>query len=602
MVLSMVRDTWEITDKPHTRTKLKILRKVFNMWLTVWGGAKQQQWVGKEWYVLDLFAGRGWHTGNYKRVSGSPLIFLEEIFLRRENLKKYKIKVKLFFVEKKKSYYEELHKEINKFKEQYLEINDVVDINLYHGDCNEVVSSIIRHLHNSSNYPLFIFVDPWGLQIKKETLNGLIDLNNPKDIMLNYILEGVRRVGGVVKKAYRGGKLNIKEIKAVESFEDFIGEDINIIGKDDIKILDEYVRVFRNKGLNIVGYDMPYPDRKDVLYYLLFASKKASITNIVKDIYFRERQGSGSQKGLFGDEYEKEKIFSAKSNSKVLIVKRKSLLYKTKVEYGDWTINHIIGCRHGCKFPCYAMMMAKKFGWVKNYDDWRKPRVAENAMEILNNELIKYKNDIKHFVHLCFMSDPFMYDSDTDDLITEIKQLTLKIIEKLNKEGIKVTTLTKGIYPNELLDKERFLRTNEYGITLVSLNEDFKREYEPYSAPYEKRIESLKRLSEAGLKTWASMEPYPTPQLPRLERTGAENVEEILIKIKFVKKIVFGKLNYSRLNYYNNNYSPVWVDSNEFYKAIAKKVMEFCKRNGIQFHIKEGTPLSTKSTRNIFKE
>ncbi|MCX7911219.1 MAG: radical SAM protein, partial [Endomicrobia bacterium] len=46
-------------------------------------------------------------------------------------------------------------------------------------------------------------------------------------------------------------------------------------------------------------------------------------------------------------------------------MERKSLLYKTEVEYGDWTINHIIGCKHGCKFPCYAMMMAKKFGWVK---------------------------------------------------------------------------------------------------------------------------------------------------------------------------------------------------------------------------------------------
>ena len=29
-------------------------------------------------------------------------------------------------------------------------------------------------------------------------------------------------------------------------------------------------------------------------------------------------------------------------------VKRKSLIYKTKVEYGDYTINHIEGCSHGC--------------------------------------------------------------------------------------------------------------------------------------------------------------------------------------------------------------------------------------------------------------
>ena len=38
------------------------------------------------------------------------------------------------------------------------------------------------------------------------------------------------------------------------------------------------------------------------------------------------------------------------------------MLYKTGVEYGDYTINHVQGCAHGCKFPCYAMMMAKRFG------------------------------------------------------------------------------------------------------------------------------------------------------------------------------------------------------------------------------------------------
>ena len=39
---------------------------------------------------------------------------------------------------------------------------------------------------------------------------------------------------------------------------------------------------------------------------------------------------------------------------------RKSLLYKTGVEYGDYTINHASGCYHGCKYPCYAFLMAKK--------------------------------------------------------------------------------------------------------------------------------------------------------------------------------------------------------------------------------------------------
>jgi len=255
---------------------------------------------------------------------------------------------------------------------------------------------------------------------------------------------------------------------------------------------------------------------------------------------------------------------------------------------------------HGCNFPCYAMMMAKKFGWVKDYDDWRKPRIAANALEVLEAEIPKYKNEID-FVHLCFMSDPFMYDCNKRNLIPEIKEMTLKIIERLNKEGIRVTTLTKGFYPDEILDKKRFLQTNEYGITLVSSNENFKKEYEPYSASYEKRVASLKNLAKAGLKTWVSMEPYPTPQLPKLENTEAEKIDEILEKIKFVKKIVFGKLNYSRLNYYNGKYSQIHGNGDDFYKEMAQKVINFCEKNKMEYHIKFGTPLSRKNTKSIFK-
>ena len=87
---------------------------------------------------------------------------------------------------------------------------------------------------------------------------------------------------------------------------------------------------------------------------------------------------------------------------------RKTLLYKTGVEYGDYSLNHVLGCSHGCKYPCYAMLMAKRFGKVKNYDEWINPKIVINSLELLEREIIKYKKDIK-FVHLCFTTDPFIF-------------------------------------------------------------------------------------------------------------------------------------------------------------------------------------------------
>lgn len=54
-----------------------------------------------------------------------------------------------------------------------------------------------------------------------------------------------------------------------------------------------------------------------------------------------------------------------KDKKTVQYIKRKSLMYKTDVEYGDYSLNHVLGCSHGCMYPCYAMMMAKRFGRVK---------------------------------------------------------------------------------------------------------------------------------------------------------------------------------------------------------------------------------------------
>jgi DNA repair photolyase len=229
------------------------------------------------------------------------------------------------------------------------------------------------------------------------------------------------------------------------------------------------------------------------------------------------------------------------------------------------------------------MQMAKRFGKVKTYSEWIKPRLVSNALELLDKEIPKYKNQIK-FVHLCFMTDPFMYR------YREVSDMSLNILEKLNKNNIRCTVLTKGAYPKELTDGDRFGNKNEYGITLVSLNDVFKKKFEPNSSPYLERLVSLKRLHKNGLNTWVSMEPYPTPNLVE------QDLIKILKTVSFVDKIVFGKLNYNvRTNLFKNN--------KEFYNGCAKTVIDFCKEKGIEYHIKYGTQeRDNKKTESLFKK
>lgn len=247
-------------------------------------------------------------------------------------------------------------------------------------------------------------------------------------------------------------------------------------------------------------------------------------------------------------------------------VERKTLLYKTGVEYGDYTINHVQGCAHGCKYPCYAYLMAKRFGKVKDYEQWIEPKLVKNALELLDKEIPKYKNKIKS-VHLCFSTDPFMYGYD------EITQMSIKIIRRLNASGIKCTVLTKGILPQEL---SNLSKKNEYGITLVSLDENYRNRVEPGSAKYKDRIEALWNLHKKGCQTWVSIEPYPTPNIIE------QDLEKILDAISFVDKIIFGRTNY-------NAEISKYLKHKEFYNQLSQMVIDFCTINNKKYHIKEGT-------------
>ena len=262
---------------------------------------------------------------------------------------------------------------------------------------------------------------------------------------------------------------------------------------------------------------------------------------------------------------------------------RKTLLYKSGVEYADYCINHVEGCSHGCRFPCYAMMMKKRCGVIKDYNDWIKPRIVENAIELLNKEIPKLKNKIK-VVHLCFTTDPFMYKQK------EVSDLTLSIIKRLNDDNIRCTVLTKGIYPKVLTDTKKYGKNNEYAITLVSLEKSFKDHFEPGAAPYATRIKALKNLHDAGLKTWVSMEPYPTPNLVK------QDLKKVLNEVKFVDKIIFGKLNYSVK-------VTEFEDNKNFYDDCANIVTDFCEKHGIDYHIKYGTQKKdNRKTENIFEK
>lgn len=247
-------------------------------------------------------------------------------------------------------------------------------------------------------------------------------------------------------------------------------------------------------------------------------------------------------------------------------ITRKSMLYQTGVEYGDYTMNHVQGCAHGCKYPCYAFLLKKRFGQIKDYEDWLEPVLVSNTLELLDKEIPRLRDKIQS-VQLCFTTDPFM------EGYPEVSQMSIAAIQKLNEAGIKCTTLTKGLLPIELAELSP---ENEYGITLITLNEEYREQTEPGAVPCADRLEALRALHNAGCKTWVSMEPYPTPNMVE------QDLRELLEAVSFADRIIFGRTNYSKVA---NSYEG----HKHFYNECVARVISFCQEHDIDYHIKEKT-------------
>ncbi|MDR3257966.1 MAG: radical SAM protein [Mycoplasmataceae bacterium] len=229
-------------------------------------------------------------------------------------------------------------------------------------------------------------------------------------------------------------------------------------------------------------------------------------------------------------------------------------------------MNHVLGCSHGCLYPCYAFLMAKRFGKTPTYEKWCSPKLVSNTLEILDREIPRLKSKIES-VQLCFTTDPFMYGYD------EVGAMSIDAIKKLNAADIRCTILTKGLLPAELANLSP---NNEYGITLISLNEDFRERIEPGAASYAERISALKALHDKGCRTWVSIEPYPTPNLIQQE------LLPILNAVSFTNRIIFGRTNY-------NKEITAFAEHQTFYNKQAEAVVKFCDEHGISYHIKKGT-------------
>lgn len=201
---------------------------------------------------------------------------------------------------------------------------------------------------------------------------------------------------------------------------------------------------------------------------------------------------------------------------KIREIRAKSILNPSKLGC-DYAINPYNGCAFGCAY-CYAIFMSQMGHHNENWGEWVDVKI--NAPELLIRELQHKKPGSIFFSSV---TDPYQ------GVETKYK-LTRKCLEILAdaRYPAPISILTKS--PLVTRDIDLFKKLDcEVGMTVTSTGDPITRLLETHAPPHQARIQALKELHDAGIKTYA----FIGPLLPHLAGKPKE-LENLFLALKEV--------------------------------------------------------------------
>lgn len=182
-------------------------------------------------------------------------------------------------------------------------------------------------------------------------------------------------------------------------------------------------------------------------------------------------------------------------------------------EYSPYALNIYIGCSHRCKY-CYAPGTLQRKADVY----FGTPAPRKNILRLAEADL--QKTVYHEQILLSFVGDVYCDSSDGG-------ATTRAMLELLNTYNAPVAVLSKG-GKKMLRDIDVFKAFGDriaVGTTLTFIDEQKSAEWEPFASRPEERLQTLKTLHDAGIKTFASFEPTiePSESIKLIERTLKDN-------------------------------------------------------------------------------
>ncbi len=196
-------------------------------------------------------------------------------------------------------------------------------------------------------------------------------------------------------------------------------------------------------------------------------------------------------------------------------------------EYANkgYAVNLFRGCTHGCTY-CYVPAMLR----MSKEEFHSKVVPVKDGLKRLECDLEKL-GKIDEPIFMSFTCDPYCKDADIG--------ITAQAITWINyrHSNNAVSILTKGRIPIKHIQYLTNNPNNKIGVTLTSMSDSFSLKIEPGASLPAERLGTLRYAHDAGIQTWASIEPVIDPM---------QSLKAIQYTMPYVDEFKIGKWNHNK--------------------------------------------------------
>ena len=175
----------------------------------------------------------------------------------------------------------------------------------------------------------------------------------------------------------------------------------------------------------------------------------------------------------------------------------------------DYALNPYKGCEHACAY-CYSPFILKETRPWGTFVD-----VRSNLPTVLAKELGSKKKGV---VGIGTVTDPYQpVEAET--------KLTRLCLEVLLQKDWPIVIQTKSALVTRDLDLLSKFSKVEVGMTITAMDDKARKLYEPLTSPVNAQFKALKKLNDAGIKTWV----YVGPIIPFVTEKGLQKLVDASI-------------------------------------------------------------------------